>query len=70
MKPTQEEKKEVNINFNMNEVLANVPSKLIEKYNNYFQDDIESMIKNSGGIIIDFEHKSNENESTYKWIIK
>lgn len=70
MKPTQEEKKEVSINFNMNEVLANVPSKLIEKYNNYFQDDIESMIKNSGGIIIDFEHQSNENESTYKWIIK
>jgi len=72
MEPTKEEKKMVNINFQNNEVILTIPNGLDKKYPNYFKNDVEKMIINSQGMIIDFSDITNlelENKQ-YKWKIK
>jgi hypothetical protein len=59
MIPTAEEKKQVQVNFNNNEVELIIPDNL-EKFTEYFKNDIQNMITNHGGLIIDYSQEKNK----------
>lgn len=65
--PTAEEKKTVEVNFLEKFITMKVPVNL-KKYNEYFKDDIEKMIKNHGGIIVKYTFI--EESNSHNWEVK